>query len=836
MGDVVSTSINREPASWESAAPHTSLVIACFGVAEYLPAFFASLEAQTADHAGYELVFVIDGSPDDSEQRVREWMATTDYAVRLVTQPNGGVASARNTGLAWARGDWVSHPDPDDRLDAGYLSALEAARAAFPGETMFAARAVLTSPAGEELGHTLDARYAGASDSLIDLAAEPRKIHTLGGVAVFRRSVIDAHGLRFDERILQSSDTDFIGHFLLCNGARYVLVPGARYQYLRRADGSSIVSAHSGNMSRYASLFGVSHRGLLDRAGEECPQWLANLLLYFVFMLFRRNRRADTPVDLASEAELARIRAELTQNLARIGVRGIRRFDLFAVPLEFRAAWLAAVEELRSSPVEHLLWAPAAGTRRIAIYSSRPVPPAGLRADGGIAAIVSEKRRPVEFLGDTWAYQHVLVVRPSRGAPQRLRCDAGFALEFGGEVLGAAELRARAGLAEPIAVQPRASSPGRAVPDAAGRGGRFAAFPALALHRLAGRRAWVFAVDERSNSAGCEALCAYVARQVPGVGTWAVLAERSRHAGRLRAAGARVVVAGSPAHLAVMRRADVVCTPRIDRSSTDPFPGSGLRRTWRIVLLPSAELDRLSHRDASTARADLVPVSSAVELERVAGRFGPSLVMPGSARLTGLPHHDLLEAARREPEALVLAPSWPRFLPHPAALTPTDLAAVRETRFVAEWDALLRMPELRGVARRTVLLPPDGAPAGLFEPSGAEVATTPSERIAALGGAAAVLTDYSTETALDAAYLGRPTVFLHSEPSARLGAPDSPRSRASAFREEGFGPVVPDAARAVEELVRLAAGVPDRYLRRIERAFSARDGRARARLVEELTG
>jgi hypothetical protein len=59
-------------------------------------------------------------------------------------------------------------------------------------------------------------------------------------------------------------------------------------------------------------------------------------------------------------------------------------------------------------------------------------------------------------------------------------------------------------------------------------------------------------------------------------------------------------------------------------------------------------------------------------------------------------------------------------------------------------------------------------------------------------------------------------------------------SRAAAFREEGFGPVVSTAAAALEETVRLSEHVPDLYRRRIDGAFEHRDGRARERLVQEL--
>ncbi|QIM19303.1 glycosyltransferase [Leucobacter coleopterorum] len=113
--------------AWGLRAPQNTLIVACYKVERYLPDFLASLDNQTANHSEYELVFVIDGCPENSEAIVREWMQHTDYAVRLISKPNGGVASARNVGLDSARGEWISCPDPDDWL-APITSRLSRAR------------------------------------------------------------------------------------------------------------------------------------------------------------------------------------------------------------------------------------------------------------------------------------------------------------------------------------------------------------------------------------------------------------------------------------------------------------------------------------------------------------------------------------------------------------------------------------------------------------------------------------------------------------------------------------------------------------------------------------
>ena len=65
-------------------------------------------------HAQFELLVVDDASTDATAQLV-DGYAMADARVRLIRQPaNGGVAAARNTGIAAARGAYVAFLDSDD--------------------------------------------------------------------------------------------------------------------------------------------------------------------------------------------------------------------------------------------------------------------------------------------------------------------------------------------------------------------------------------------------------------------------------------------------------------------------------------------------------------------------------------------------------------------------------------------------------------------------------------------------------------------------------------------------------------------------------------------------
>lgn len=92
-----------------------SVVVPVFNKASHLEACFACLDAQTIDKDDLEVLFVDDGSTDDSAALCCAFAEGRPW-VRVIEQANGGVAAARNVGIAAARGRYLFFLDPDDTL------------------------------------------------------------------------------------------------------------------------------------------------------------------------------------------------------------------------------------------------------------------------------------------------------------------------------------------------------------------------------------------------------------------------------------------------------------------------------------------------------------------------------------------------------------------------------------------------------------------------------------------------------------------------------------------------------------------------------------------------
>jgi glycosyltransferase involved in cell wall biosynthesis len=88
-----------------------SVVIPAYNAEDTIDETLDSVRAQT--HRNLEIIVVDDGSRDRTATRA-EAHAAVDERVRVLRQPNAGVAAARNTGIAAARAELVAPVDADD--------------------------------------------------------------------------------------------------------------------------------------------------------------------------------------------------------------------------------------------------------------------------------------------------------------------------------------------------------------------------------------------------------------------------------------------------------------------------------------------------------------------------------------------------------------------------------------------------------------------------------------------------------------------------------------------------------------------------------------------------
>lgn len=100
-----------------------SIIIPIYKAERWIGRCLDSIFSQGTDESEYEVVCVIDGSPDNSANIVRKYQKSHGN-IALVEQENQGVSVARNNGIMRAWGDFVAFVDADDCLHHGALPSL----------------------------------------------------------------------------------------------------------------------------------------------------------------------------------------------------------------------------------------------------------------------------------------------------------------------------------------------------------------------------------------------------------------------------------------------------------------------------------------------------------------------------------------------------------------------------------------------------------------------------------------------------------------------------------------------------------------------------------------
>lgn len=90
-----------------------SIIIPIYNAEKYIKRCVSSVIDQSYNKL--EILLVNDGSTDNS-LNICEAFATKDNRIKVISQDNGGVSKARNTGLRLAKGEYVMFLDSDDYM------------------------------------------------------------------------------------------------------------------------------------------------------------------------------------------------------------------------------------------------------------------------------------------------------------------------------------------------------------------------------------------------------------------------------------------------------------------------------------------------------------------------------------------------------------------------------------------------------------------------------------------------------------------------------------------------------------------------------------------------
>ena len=166
----------------------------------------------------WELLLIDDGSSDKSGEICDEY-AAVDQRIQVFHKANGGVSSARNIGLDYAKGEWVTFVDADDFIREFYLvHLLEHSQKQVDLVISYA-----------EIHNGNDIQKELYPSKLVDetnfesmFVENDMHWHTSPWSKLYKRCIIEEFHLRFSEGMHIGEDAVFLYTYILCSNKIYI--------------------------------------------------------------------------------------------------------------------------------------------------------------------------------------------------------------------------------------------------------------------------------------------------------------------------------------------------------------------------------------------------------------------------------------------------------------------------------------------------------------------------------------------------------------------------------------------------------------------------------------
>lgn len=240
-----------------------SVIIPVYNVRKYLRSCIDSVRKQT--YAELQIILVDDGSSDGSE-RICDEAAEEDERIIVIHRSNGGLSSARNTGIDVAEGRFICFLDSDDWLDERYIEKLYGL--AIDRDADISVCSYIRVPSGEtaekdNLKVIAEEIHEYDNVRAVREVIEQKSVESVVWNKLYKRNLWDE--IRFPEGVLH--EDEFVTYKLLWKAAGIAETNSVLYYYRQRKD--SITETVNEAVKRKRAFDVVS-------AKKECYEFFEN--------------------------------------------------------------------------------------------------------------------------------------------------------------------------------------------------------------------------------------------------------------------------------------------------------------------------------------------------------------------------------------------------------------------------------------------------------------------------------------------------------------------------------------------------------------------------------
>lgn len=212
--------------------PKLSIIVPVFNAEKYLEKCINSIINQTFKE--YELLLIDDNSQDSFFEICKQYEKRDSRIHVFHREENGGIFSARNDGLKYARGSYVTFVDNDDWLDMCMYEKLMNVIEKHNVDFVSCGFKEIVEGENKFHKHKEDGYYTQEEirNNLIYMLVGEQKISCAVWKSIFKKEIIDKNELYFRKSKVKDDFYFIVEYLLLCNSVEYI--SGDYYNYLIR--------------------------------------------------------------------------------------------------------------------------------------------------------------------------------------------------------------------------------------------------------------------------------------------------------------------------------------------------------------------------------------------------------------------------------------------------------------------------------------------------------------------------------------------------------------------------------------------------------------------------
>lgn len=301
-----------------------SVIIAVYNAEKYIAETIESIVNQNHGFDKIQLILVDDGSKDSSFEVCKEYAVKYPQNIVLVHKENGGVSTARNVGMRYAKGKYINFLDSDDLFSKDAFSKVFSFFQKNERKTDVVT--VKVELFGAKKGDTWFNKKFEKGDRIIDLWKEPQVYLNSVSFTFFHSRI--KNQLVFDEQLCISEDLKVVNSVLMNKWTLGVLGSCKYYYRIHTVSEASLSSSARLKDNWYFTYLDRVYMWLYKKsyAQASCfPEYLQHTLYRDLFNRFNENKEC---VKVLEPEQIPLYKEKLFEALSLIDDKVIRGIDV----------------------------------------------------------------------------------------------------------------------------------------------------------------------------------------------------------------------------------------------------------------------------------------------------------------------------------------------------------------------------------------------------------------------------------------------------------------------------------------------------------------------------